>query len=170
MCVPSTITISGGKQHDHVISRTDHWPASRQSVTAVTSTWSDGSRGPLGICYPSGAFSASYVDEYNKKHLGESYMFESQTQTHFMCGATFQVLLHGLISPAFAAKRKSLKVDKGTKGMLLADGWTGFHSHRTGLDHARRAWSLANSVELPSEQVLELDRKPPSLSMLYLNA
>ena len=79
-------------------------------------------------------------------------MFESETKSHFMTGNTFQTLLHGLLTDAYALKRQQLKLTKKDRGLLLADAWSGFHCFKTGLDHARQAWSECCNVKLPALQ------------------
>lgn len=69
-----------------------------------------------------------------------------------MNGETFQVLLHGLLTGAFARKRKELGLTIKDRGMILADAWTGFHSYKTGLDRVRLGWSEQTNVKLPSPQ------------------
>ena len=118
--------MQGAKQQGHIIARSDNWSATRQSITAITSTWADGTRGPLGLCYPTGAFRPEQVEHFNKTFKGECYMFDSESKSHFMCGNTFQTLMHGLLTPAYARKRKELGLDWKDQGMLLADAWTGF--------------------------------------------
>ena len=135
-----------------MISRSDNWGSSRQSITAITSTWSDGSQGPLGLCYPSGSFKQAEVDKFNAEFKGVAYMFESETRSHFMTGETFQVLLHGMVTDAYFLKRKALGVSTQAKGMLLADAWSGFHCWKTGISTAREAWALSCNVKLPSLQ------------------
>ena len=150
-CLPSNHR-PGKKQHGHIIARSDNWSGARQSLTCVTSTWSDGTRGPLGLCYPTGAFTQEYVDAFNDKYPGIAYMFPSETRSHFMTGPTFQTLMHGLLTTAFQLKRKELGVSSKAPGLLLADAWSGFHSFRTGLDKSREAWSKQCNVKLPSLQ------------------
>lgn len=142
-----------------MIARSDAFATARQSITAVTSCWSDGTRGPLGLCYPSGAFPQSEVDRFNQKYEGICYMFESESKSHFMTGNTFQTLLRGLLTPAYAIKRKALGLTIKDRGLLLTDAWSGFHCYKTGLNHAREAWCLSSNVKLPALQV----RVPPLL-------
>lgn len=79
-------------------------------------------------------------------------MFSSESTSHFMSGSTYQILLHGLVAPAYDLKRKQLNVDRAATGLLLADAWSGFHCFRSGLDKARAAWSESMNVKLPSLQ------------------
>ena len=72
-----------------------------------------------------------------------------------MTGETFLTLLHGLITPALALKRCQLGLPPTEKASLLADGWTGFHSFKTGLDAARVAWAEQACCELPAVQACQ---------------
>ena len=135
-----------------MISRSDNFPSARQSLTAVTSTWSDGTGGPLGLCYPTGVYKQEDVDSFNREFRGSCFLFESETKSHFMTGNTFQTLMHGLLTPAFALKRQQLGLTKKNRALLLADAWSGFHSFKTGLQTAREGWSASCNVKLPSLQ------------------
>ena len=57
---------SGKKQHNHIIARSDNFGGARQSITAITSTWSDGTGGPLGLCFPEGAYKQKQVGSVQK--------------------------------------------------------------------------------------------------------
>ena len=106
----------------------------------------------MGLCVPDGFVKQEVMDQWNAKHEGRAFMFQSQSTSHFMCSETWLVLLHGLIAPALALQRKKLGVASSTPALLLADGWTGFHSHKTGLDVAREAWSRQSHCYLPAVQ------------------
>ena len=58
--------------------------------------------------------------------------------------------LHGLLAPAFQKQRESLGVTKESKGLIVADGWAGFHSADT--ETSRLAWSQQHAVYLPDLQ------------------
>ena len=136
-----------------MISRSDNWPSTRNSITAVTSTWSDGTRGPLALCYAPCSLKQADVDSFNREFSGECFLFSSETKSHFMTGQTLLTLMHGILTDAFQLKRDQLQVGRETMGLLLADAWTGFHSHRSGLNHARAAWAQLARVKLPAVQV-----------------
>lgn len=140
------------KQHGHVIARTDYVADSRKSVTVVTSTWSSGEAGPLGICVPDGFMGQAEMESFNQQWLGQAFIFRSESVSHFMTSDTYLVLLHGLISPALSRQRQKLGVPATTKALLLCDGWTGFHSHKAGADTARLAWAEQAHCELPAVQ------------------
>ncbi|CAK8989314.1 Uncharacterized protein (Fragment), partial [Durusdinium trenchii] len=127
---------AGEKQEGHVISRSDYVPDARKSITVVTSSWSDGTAGPLGLCFPDGSLRQEDVDTFNKTHEGVAMIFASQTSSHFMTAETFMVYLHGLLTPALSLQRKKLGVASSTMALLLCDAWTGFHACKNGLDAA----------------------------------
>ena len=122
-------------------------------MTAVTSTWSSGDPGPLGICVADNFMSQQEIENFNKAHIGECYVFRSNSTTHFMNGDCFLQLLHGLVTPALAKQRMRFGLASNTRGLLLCDAWTGFHSWKGGLDTARAAWSEQAHCDLPALQV-----------------
>lgn len=63
-----------------------------------------------------------------------------------------EVLLKGLVGPAFELQRRRHNLSDGVEGLILADGWSGFHSYKSGLDLARNAWSLACRVRMADIQ------------------
>lgn len=152
-CRTCSFTIQGAKQHGHVISRSDYVPESRKSITLVTSTWSSGHAGPLGICVPDNFLRQEQIDSFNEEWKGEALIFKSQSSRHFMCAETFIVLLHQLLTPAVALQRHKLGVDHTARALLLADAWSGFHAQKDGMETARMAWSEQCNCGLPALQV-----------------
>lgn len=71
----------------------------RVGVTAVTSTWADGSLGPLGICLATGSVPAAYIRQMNEDYRGHVFLFESGTESHFMNSDTTLLYLHELLGP-----------------------------------------------------------------------
>lgn len=71
----------------------------------LTSSWSDGSRGPLAFCVPEGAMPVNSVKEWNNNHIGESMIVTSQSSTHFMNSDTMLQILEQLVSPALEKQR-----------------------------------------------------------------
>ena len=124
-----------------MICRTDHIADARKSITVVTSSFSSGEPGPLAICVPDGWMKPALIDEFNCKWVGQAMVFSSQTESHFMTQETFLVYLHQLVTPALSRQRAHLGVPRTTKALLLADAWTGFHSHKSGMERAREGWS-----------------------------
>ena len=143
---------SGTKQQGHMICRTDHIADARRSITVVTSSFSSGTAGPLAICVPDGWMKPALLDEFNRKWIGQAMVFSSQTESHFMTQETFLVYLHQLVTPALSRQRAHLGVPKTTKALLLADAWTGFHSHKSGMERAREGWSEQAHCLLPAKQ------------------
>ena len=138
--------ISGKKEHGGLVARHDQFSGHRVSITAVTSSWSDGTAGPLGLCIPRGMMSDAEIQSFNSNHRGRCFIFSSERRTHYMNGETFLVLLKGL--DAYAIQRRKHKLADSIRGLLLTDGWTGFHSWSSGLDLAREAWSSSVNVSL----------------------
>ena len=68
-------------------------------VTAVTSTWADGTMGPLGVCVASGSLPLAWIQQMNSDYRGFVYIFESGTETHFMNAETTMLYLTELIGP-----------------------------------------------------------------------
>ena len=145
-------TDRGHKQSGHLVARNDHISDARKSITVVTSTYSSGHGGPLGICIPDHFLAQKEIDDFNRQHTGECFIFRSQSTTHFMCGESFLTLLHGLIGPSLVRQRQRWKLPENTPALLLCDAWTGFHSQLQGLDCARQAWAAQNHCLLPTEQ------------------
>lgn len=128
--------------------------SSRVSLTAVTSSWSDGSPGPLGLCYAAGTIPKDQADEFNRRHKGQCLLFCSERKTHFMCAETWLILLQQLYTYAFALQRQKHGLNvQDHAGLLLVDAWTGYHSKSTGLDASREAWSASCNCRLPDGQV-----------------
>lgn len=147
---------SGGKQHGHLIARSDYVSDFRRSVTIVTSSFSSGHGGPLGVCVPDGFMTQEAIDTFNSQWTGVCWVFASQSQSHFMSGETFVSYLHGLVTPALARHRQRLGLPPDARALLLCDAWSGFHSHKTGLDAARLGWSQQACCDLPALQAHEL--------------
>ena len=61
----------------------------RDPHTVVTSTWMDGTRGPLVLCFSSGPGSIpeTIVDSVNATYQGEVHVFKTGKRTHMMDGA-----------------------------------------------------------------------------------
>lgn len=56
------------------------------------------------------------------------------------------------------------------RGLLLTDGWTGFHSWSFGLDLAREAWSSSVNVSLPVRKCRKSISKGDRVMMLIREA
>ena len=118
----------------------------------MTSTWSDGSRGPLGICIPENFIDADTVGRFNANHRGQCYVFSSQSPSHFMSAESMIRYLKGVVTDAIGLQRKKYKLAPSIRGLLLYDGWTGYHSFRDGLDLSRQSWADSNNFQLGDQQ------------------
>lgn len=133
------------KRHDHV-------RKARFACTLQTSSWSDGTAGPLAFCLSPGKIKKADVDAFNILNRGRALAFESNTKSHFMTSQTWQLLLDNLYEEAYAIQRAKHGLTMADKGLLHADGWTGYHSFSAGEDIARNAWSERVNVAQPDKQ------------------
>ncbi len=106
----------------------------RHSITCVTSTWADGTAGPLGICIPNGFLSLKDMEEINKKYLGSVHIFLSGSENHFMNASTTLIYMQELLTHAFSAKRRSCGL-LDCPGLILCDAFTGNFAFRQGEDN-----------------------------------
>lgn len=90
------------------------------------------------------------MDTFNTRFAGQCYICTSGGKSHFMTGQSYMDLCHNLLGKAFMLQREALGVGEECKGLLLADGWTGFHGQDT--EASRNAWSLQYGVYLPEKQ------------------
>ena len=90
----------GASKLRKAVARSEFVVGGRQGLTAVTSTWASGEIGPLGICVTTGSVPAAFIREMNEKWRPHVYIFESQTETHFMTADTTMLYLQELIAPA----------------------------------------------------------------------
>lgn len=74
----------------------------------LTTSWSDGAPGPLAFCVPEGRMTAAEMNAWNLSHEGTSYVLSSGSNTHFMTGESWCVLLEQLLK-AWHAFLHSLK-------------------------------------------------------------
>ena len=153
--------ISGKKEHGGLVARHDRFSGHRVSITAVTSSWSDGTAGPLGLCVPRAMMSDAEIQSFNANHRGRCFVFSWERRTHYMNGETFLVLLKGL--DAYTIQRRKHKLADSIRGLLLTDAWTGFHSWSSGLD-------LAVNVSLPVRKCRKSISKGDRVMMLIREA
>jgi hypothetical protein len=90
------------------------------------------------------------IQNFNQQFHGQCYIFSSQSKSHFMNGQSLMDVLHNLIGAAFKKQRAKWNLTDESKGLLLADGWTGFHGQDT--ETSREAWSQQHGVFLPELQ------------------
>ena len=124
----------------------------RKSITAITSTWSDGSPGPLGLCLPTGVMSQDDIAAFNQQFYSRALLICSESRSHFMTSDTYLILLKELVSTAFEQQRVKHNIPADSPGLLLCDGWSGFHSFKTGHDLIRENWSKMHNVVLADRQ------------------
>jgi hypothetical protein len=129
--------------------RLDHMAKARQSITMMTSSWSDGTAGPCGFCVPDGLIKQSVLDKFCTENIGRAFAFYSEGKTHFMNAATLLLLMNRLYTDAFQIQREKHRLPGTARGMLLADAWTGNQAQENGAGAERLAWSLQNNVKLP---------------------
>ena len=110
----------------------------RASCTVVTSTWADGTHGPIGFSVPPGTLPEAFVQKANASHWGRCHIVVSRSETHFMCADTTIELWNNLYGPAFVLRRQALGLPSDALGMLLADAFTGNHATLAG-EALRRA-------------------------------
>ena len=85
----------------------------RRGITVLTTSWSDGSRGPLAFCVPDGKVSPEAQAAWNVAHKGKSYILTSGSGTHFMTADTLLQLYDQLFSPAVELQRAKLTARTG---------------------------------------------------------
>ncbi|CAK9022189.1 unnamed protein product [Durusdinium trenchii] len=79
---------------------------SRRSLTAMTSTWSDGSRGPICFSCPEGSIDATTIRKFNDEHVGTAMILMQGRSLEF--------------HPRYGLS------DEGAKACFLCDAWSGF--------------------------------------------
>ena len=91
----------------------------RRGVTALTSSWSDGSAGPIVFCIPEGRMTAAQMHEWNSSHVGSSYVLSSGSRTHFMTADTLLQVFEQVYSPALEKQSKRPAVCAVSDGLLV---------------------------------------------------
>ena len=81
-------------------SRVDTATNGREACTVVTSTYSDGTRGPLCLCFAEGKVSQAMAEDYNTRYEGKVLIISSKTESHFMTAETTLELFERLYTPA----------------------------------------------------------------------
>ena len=80
----------------------------RRGLTALTSSWSDGSAGPICFCIPEGRLNASEIADFNKANVGRSYIVASGTKSHFMSADSLLQIFEQVYSPALRLQRQKI--------------------------------------------------------------
>ena len=125
-----------------------HDPVSnaRQPHTLCTSTWSDGTPGPLLSVWKEGTISHATMQKLNCRYAGRMLVVVTRSDTHFMNGELTVRYLEELVGPALRAKRKALNLDATARAGLIADAFTG-NSAAEQLN-LRERWCKENNVEM----------------------
>lgn len=71
----------------------------------LTSSWSDGSAGPVAFCVPEGAVKGDEILAFNRAHAGKYMLLTSGGKSHFMTADTLLQVFEQLYSPALALQR-----------------------------------------------------------------
>ena len=118
----------------------------RRGMTAVTTSWSDGTAGPIAFCVPEGRISAEEMAKFNKEHRGRSYVLSSGSKTHFLTADTLLILYEQLFSPALMLQRQRHVFFGGTTAMLALLSGTGGCSNSKHLELAGLISELAQGL------------------------
>lgn len=71
----------------------------------LTSSWSDGSMGPLAFTIPEGCAKQADIVRFNEAYAGKAMVISSGTNSHFMTAQTLIQVLEQLVSPALEIQR-----------------------------------------------------------------
>lgn len=71
----------------------------------LTSSWSDGSAGPIAFTIPEGCAKQSDIVRFNEAYAGKAMILTSGTNSHFMTAQTLIQVLEQLVSPALEIQR-----------------------------------------------------------------
>ncbi len=89
--------------------RVDPTDNEREGFTILTSTWDDGTRGPLAFCFRDGWMPSKVIKEINAENVGEVYCMHSQTDSHFMTAQTTLEVFHQLYTPPYGRSDDGLE-------------------------------------------------------------
>lgn len=143
----------------------------------LTSSWSDGSHGPLAFCCPEGYISPKDMAAFNEEFRGQYLLLSSESRTHFMTSQTLLQVFEQLYSPALAAQRKkflalysaSCHVNRcccpgvvpierlahlrhnaeGQNAAFICDAWTGTFAKGKGEHHRRETFYKMHRIVDP---------------------
>ena len=135
-------------EHDVRLDAISGW---RGALTSVTSTWSDGTRGPLGFCVKEGFLPQKYIEKVNQspQNIGRVYICVIQTDSHMMTSETTLELWRNLYGPAMVQRRLLLNLPPGAKGLLIVDAFSGNHSFLGGEEQRRKLFAEEFHCVLP---------------------
>ena len=125
-----------------------HDPVSNARLphTLCTSTWSDGTPGPLLSVWKEGTISHATIQKLNTRYAGRMLVVVTRSDTHFMNGELTVRYLEELVGPALRAKRASLNLDATARAGLIADAFTGNSAAEQ--QNLRDRWCKENNVEM----------------------
>ncbi|CAK9011053.1 Uncharacterized protein (Fragment) [Durusdinium trenchii] len=131
-----------GKKHHAV-------KGARRGITAITSTWSDGSRGPIAFCIPEGRMKVEEICAFNSRYEGRAFVLTSGTGTHFTSAETMLTVFEQLYSVALQNQRHKHSLDEKSKAAFICDAWTGFFSTAAGQGLRRDNFYKLHNIEPP---------------------
>ena len=106
----------------------------RMAYTVVTSTWGDGTIGPLCIQFsPSSHVSPQICDVMNQRYEGRLWVTINKRETHFFDSESTLCYWHGCLTPGFQHRRRILQEmddwsSSDRKGAIMFDQFTGNES------------------------------------------
>ena len=100
----------------------------RKSMTVITSTWGNGTRGPLAFCCPDGMISREFRESFNAANQGTFYIMCSGTPSHFTNSETNFELFEKLYTPAYKLQRAILGLTHADTGLIICDACPSVHS------------------------------------------
>ena len=121
-------------QHGGLVARHDQFSGHRVSITAVTSSWSDGTAGPLGLCIPRGMMSDAEIQSFNANHRGRDALLSARSFEHIIWMEK-RFWCFWKASTHMPSSVGSTNWQIQSEGSCSLTGWS------SGLDLAREAWS-----------------------------
>ena len=97
--------------------------------TVTTSSWIDGTKGPLFIIVTKGSAASKAdrkkIEEINEQFRGELVVHTSVNNKHMFTKETTIQYLNEIVAPAFRQRREQLNLDASHRGLLLWDAFGG---------------------------------------------
>ena len=99
----------------------------RLAFTCCTSTWADGTAGPLAMSFKHGACPVSLAERVNSSWKGLYRIMFSGADSHMFTAESTLEMFETLFTDAFRIKRTDLGYTsvRDAPGMLIADAFTG---------------------------------------------
>ena len=130
-------------------SRNDLVDNARAACTLVTSTWADGSKGPLVHVFPEGAITQKVRDKYNNRYAGRHYIMCSGGPSHFMTANSTIIMYNEAFKPAVRVQRAKYGLAHSARAGLTADAFSGNLAFRKGEDLRRQQFAKEANMALP---------------------